>query len=453
MECGELAARYGLRPDPWQQLVLDSWLACSKGGQYLSETCGLAVPRQNGKNAVLEMVELFKAAIQGRKVLHTAHEVKTCRKAFLRLKSFFDDPRRYPELAGCALTIRQTNGQEAIVLSNGGSIEFIARSKCSGLGFTVDDLVCDEAQELTDEQLEALRPTLSAAPSQNPQFILTGTPPRPSSPGTVFARTRKSAIDGAAEAVCWLEWSVPEIGNIKDRRRWEQTNPALGRRVMLDSVKGELASMSEDGFARERLGWWMPEGNTALVTQEQWAGLATNDPPADGRVAYGVKFSPDGATVALAVALRPPSGPVHVEVVEHRSMREGIDWLSQWLIGRWRSTSAITVDGLTGASALIEKLDEAKVSKKAIVPPKTAVMVAAAAMTLNAMHEKAITHFDQPVLNRAVLNAYRRQIGSLGGWGWGGSQDIDVTPIDAVSLAYWGVMTSKRNPSRKQRLL
>ena len=36
----------------------------------------------------------------------------------------------------------------------GGAIEFIARSRGSGRGFTVDDLVCDEAQELTDEQLD-----------------------------------------------------------------------------------------------------------------------------------------------------------------------------------------------------------------------------------------------------------------------------------------------------------
>lgn len=35
--------------------------------------------------------------------------------------------------------IRRTNGQEAIVLDNGGSVQFIARSRGSGRGFTVDD--------------------------------------------------------------------------------------------------------------------------------------------------------------------------------------------------------------------------------------------------------------------------------------------------------------------------
>jgi hypothetical protein len=32
-------------------------------------------------------------------------------------------------------------------------VEFIARSKGSGRGFTVDVLVCDEAQDLADEEL------------------------------------------------------------------------------------------------------------------------------------------------------------------------------------------------------------------------------------------------------------------------------------------------------------
>jgi hypothetical protein len=62
-------------------------------------------------------------------------------------------------------------------MGNGGSIEFIARSSGSGRGFTVDVLVCDEDQDLTDEELAALLPTISAAPSGNPMVILTGTPP------------------------------------------------------------------------------------------------------------------------------------------------------------------------------------------------------------------------------------------------------------------------------------
>lgn len=172
-----LAAGYGLAADDWQAHVVRTALARRPDGKWAASRVGLSVPRQNGKNGAVEILELFKMVVLGRKVLHTAHEVKTARKAFLRLCSFFENKRRFPELAEMVESIRKTNGQEAIVLNNGASCEFIARSKGSGRGFTVDDLVLDEAQELTEEALAALLPTLSAAPSKNPQTFICGTPP------------------------------------------------------------------------------------------------------------------------------------------------------------------------------------------------------------------------------------------------------------------------------------
>src|SRR5690625_2952487 len=106
-----LAGSYGLTPDPWQVAVVTSWLGRSADGRLAAGRCGVAVPRQNGKNGVVEIVELFKVVVLGRKVLHTAHEVKTARKAFLRLRSFFENERRWPELAALVLDIRQTNGR------------------------------------------------------------------------------------------------------------------------------------------------------------------------------------------------------------------------------------------------------------------------------------------------------------------------------------------------------
>ena len=207
-DAGELGRAYGLTPDPWQQQVLDDWLAVGCNGRLASGVCGVFVPRQNGKNAILEIVELFKATIQGRRILHTAHELKSARKAFMRLRSFFENERQFPDLYRMVKSIRATNGQEAIVLHHPdcatferkcgcpgwGSVEFVARSRGSARGFTVDDLVCDEAQELSDEQLEALLPTVSAAPSGDPQQIFLGTPPGPLADGSVVLRLRGQAL-------------------------------------------------------------------------------------------------------------------------------------------------------------------------------------------------------------------------------------------------------------------
>src|SRR4051812_10054200 len=131
-----LSSGYGLTPDDWQEDVLDDWLGRRRDGRWAAATCGLAVPRQDGKKGIIEIRELFGMVMLGEKFLHTAHEVKTARKAFLRLAGFFENERQYPELAALVAPsgVRKTNGQEAIVLRNGGSVEFIARSKGSGRG-------------------------------------------------------------------------------------------------------------------------------------------------------------------------------------------------------------------------------------------------------------------------------------------------------------------------------
>lgn len=429
------------------------WLARDEYDKYACKTCGLSVPRQNGKNAVIEGRELYGMTVEGERILHTAHEVKTARKAFERLVSFFEDERNYPELAEMVKTIRKTNGQEAIYLVNGGSIEFSARSRGASRGFTVDVVICDEAQELTDEQLEALLPTKSAGPLQNSQLIMTGTPPNHNAVGEVLARTRKKAIAGESESACWHEWSVESIGDINDESRWEDTNPALGYRLTRESIESELSSMSEDGFARERLGWWIEGARNAMFDKKQWAALATAKPPDCGKIAYGVKFSVDGSTVALSVALKPKNGKPHVEVIEHRSMASGASWLADWIEQRWRKAAIIVIDGKSGAQSLVEELRRRKVGKMAVCTPSTGDVVSAASMMLNAVREKSITHYDQPALNAAVENAEKRMIGNAGGFGFKGYDDTDVTPLEASSLALWGAMTTKRDPSRKQVIL
>jgi phage terminase large subunit-like protein len=130
-----LAASYGLKADDWQADPVCCIFARRKNGRWASATTKISVPRQNGKNGILEIVELFGMVVLGMKFLHTAHEVKTARKAFRRIAVVLRERAAVPR-AGCAgqVEIRKTNGQEAIFLSNGGSIEFIARSSARVVG-------------------------------------------------------------------------------------------------------------------------------------------------------------------------------------------------------------------------------------------------------------------------------------------------------------------------------
>ena len=445
-DCAFLANAYGLTPDPWQTTVLECWLATDKNGRMRAGRCGLAVPRQNGKNAVLEMIELYFLVVLHRKILHTAHEVKTARKAFLRLAGFFENDRQWPELAALVKEIRRTNGQEAVVLHNGGSIEFIARSRGSGRGYTVDVLVCDEAQELTDEQLEALLPTISSAPSGDPQQIYTGTPPGPTSPGTVFRRMRAAGIARKDPRLSWVEWSVAEVGDIYDRHRVAATNPALGIRLQMSVIDDELGQMTPEGYARERLGWWSDHGHTPpAIPKPLWDACKVDKAPTGGKPSFGVKFSVDGERVSLAAAVAHGES-VHVEVIAQlpaASPMLGGKPLAEWLAEKWRSVACIVVDGKSGSGALEADLVRLRVPTRAIRRPTVDQVVTAHKQFLDGVTAGQVSHIGQAELNACVLVATKREIGKLGGWGWQPIGDGDVLDLEAATLAAWGVRQSK----------
>ena len=169
----------------------------------------------------------------------------------------------------------------------------------------------------------------------------------------------------------------------------------------------------------------------------------------DGRIAYAVRFSADGSRVALAAALRPAVGVPHVELIKVRDMAAGTGWLVTWLSDRWRGCSRITVDGKAGAGALVNALRVAKIPARIICTPSVDEVIAAHAMTAEAIRSASLTHSSQKQLDDAVRGAGRRTIGPLGGWGWKPlSPDVDVVPLEAVTLALHAVTTGKSGAGR-----
>ena len=77
----EFASGYGMTPDRWQSDCLDDWLGRRRDGEYACTMCGLSVGRQNGKNGVIEIRELYGMIALGESFLHSAHEVKTTRSS------------------------------------------------------------------------------------------------------------------------------------------------------------------------------------------------------------------------------------------------------------------------------------------------------------------------------------------------------------------------------------
>lgn len=454
-DAATFSSAYGIKPDEWQCLMLNVWLARNDLDKYWCTSCGLSVPRQNGKNAILEIREFYGLCAIGEKILHTAHRVDTARKAFLRLVNFFENPQ-YPEIQDMVSYIRRANGQECIALKNGGSIEFSSRVNGGSRGSTYDVVVFDEAQELTDDQMEAIMSTMAAAPLGNRQLIFTGTPPSPVSPGTVFRDQRTKALSGKNKRMSWHEWSVEEIGDTSDVSRWYDTNPALGIRLDLEFTQTEHDTLTRDGFARERLGWWSDEsGVNSVLKKSEWNACAIDEglPPDDKDViAYGVKFSADGANVALSAAVKNPNRKTLIECIEYGLIVNGINKLADWLIERKSKCAICVIDGKSHTGALYQKLIEGGFPAKALKIANTTEVCTAASMLQNAVMEQELVHVSPSGLDESAIAAQKRTIGNAGGWGFGDGV-YPCAPIESASLAYWGVKTTKRRPGRKSILL
>lgn len=458
-----LMKAYGVTLDEWQQLIVNCWLGKNSAGEYTVTSGGLSVPRQNGKNVCVEAREFYGLTVNRERILHTAHQVRTAKKAFRRLASMFED-KRHPEITRTVKKIRYGVGEESIELNNGGIIEFTARSRQATRGYDgISLVVYDEAQELTDDQAEAIMAVLSASATGTRQIIYTGTPPYIGCNGEVFRRFRQACIVAAGKGDevpnSWHEWGIAaeklEEINIADKRLWYETNPALGYRLTEEFTAEEFKTLSGDGFARERLGWWTkPAAETIdpVINAKMWAACRSDEPKPEGKTAYGVKFSVDGSFVVLAGATLPATGKGRIAVIESRPTGQGITWLAQWINQRYRQASVVVVDGKNGADVLIEKLRPAGggawAFKDSVVKPTAQNVVTAASMLVNDINENAITWYSgQEGLNDSALTAVKRNIG--GGWGFGGSGS---ELVEACSLALWGCRTSKRNPLRKMRI-
>ena len=435
----------GLILDPWQSLVLCDWMALDRSGKWLCRTCGGSVPRQNGKTGVVEARAEAGMIMYNEQVIYTAHLQKTATETFEEMASFFDTPK----LRKFLKDIKTALGREQIILKSGARVKFLARTRNGGRGQHGDLLIFDEAQELSIEAQASFIPAISA--SINPQTVYVGTPPDPSSDGTVFRGIRSKAIDGKTNSTAWFEYSVEEIGDVTNRDRWAVTNPALGRRILQTTIEGELEQMPADTFARERLGWWTPVVEHKVeyaIPKDTWDACKSTEPKPEGKTAYGVKFSADGSMVALCGAVIPDNGPARISLIDMRPTGHGIRWLAEWLNERYNKACCVVIDGRNGVDVLVERISDTWRMKGSVVRPSTKDMIAATGTLMDALAEQSVTWFwQQGTLEESAITSVKRPLG--GGWGFGGDNSI---PIEAASLALWGAVNSKRNPNKKMRI-
>lgn len=435
----------GLILDPWQADALDDWMALTPQGRWLCRTVGFSIPRQNGKTGLIEGRAEAGMIMYKEQVIYTAHLQKTATETFEEMANFFETAA----LSKYLKTIKTALGREQIILNNGARIKFLARTRNGGRGQHGDLLIFDEAQELDEDAQASFIPAISA--SLNPQVIYGGTPPDDNAFGAVFRGIRTNALEGKSKTISWIEYSVDEIGDVRDKARWARTNPALGTRILLSTIDGECEQMSPITFARERLGYWAPitEKKVEYVIKPAlWDACVSDELKPEGKTAYGVKFTLDGSEVVLCGAVIPDSGPARVSMIERRPTGYGTQWLADWLNERYSKAAAVVIDGKNGADVLIDKISDTWRFKGSVIRPTAKDVMAAAGTICDSLNEKTLTWYrGQDALRESAISSIKRPIN--GGWGFGGDNSA---PIEAAALALWGAKTAKRNPNKIMRI-
>ena len=452
-EAVELYEESGKSAMDWQKLLLSNVMATNDQGLWVHQKYGYEVPRQNGKGEVLDMRELW-GLVNGENICHTAHKTSTSHSAWARLVKTLTNAgyielgrtKQGQKIPEKSYKSTKQYGLEQIFLTNGGSIVFRTRTEAGGIGESFDLLVIDEAQEYTESQQAALTYTIAA--SKNPQTIFCGTPPTPSSHGTVFQNMRKSVLSGSAYETGWSEWSVYEKPqNVADIELWYQTNPSLGIILKERVIKAENTSDTLD-FTIQRLGYWFSYELKSEISQADWMSLKVDSlPTLKGKLFCGIKFGTDGVNTTLSIAVRTDTS-IFVEVIDCVKQSTGFDWLLSFLLHA--DVESVVIDG-KGKQDLLEDDLKTQKFKGKIIKPTTAEAINAYASFRQAIDTGSLCHAGQLSAMQSISNCEKRLIGTNGAFGYRSIKDkVDVSIVESLALAYWNCFTTKER--KKQRV-
>lgn len=439
----ELSTGYGLTLFQWQQHSLTAMLGELPNGDWAATVYGSCVSRQNGKGEIILARELAGLLLFDEKIFHTAHLGKTADDAFNRLWSIFQS---HEDLRQMVRRHSEAASRSFIELRSGARIDFATRSKDAGRGLSIDLLVVDEAQEVTDNELRALQFTQAARP--NSQMLLFGTVPGEDANGTVFENYRKAAQKGTSSRMAWLEWSADPNDDLDDQDVWAKTNPSLGLLITVQTIIDERAGQSDEGFARERLSMWSDGSTTRVIPADLWTaqGSPSSKPVSD--YALSIDVTNDRSRAVVALSGKRADGTYHVEKYEARA---GIGWVVDYITNVLDKNEirAVVVDGRSQAMTLVDPFKKEGV-KLTVTGERE--MATACGLFYDGTVEGWLYHTAQPEVAYAISQVRKRPL--LGGeaFGWNRKNTAsDITPVVAMTLALWGSMNSKvKKPGGKK---
>jgi phage terminase large subunit-like protein len=436
----EFAESLGYELDDWQRWCIDGILSEDEDRRLCATLCLLIVPRQNGKNVVIEVVELYAFyVLEWQTILHSAHRQDTSADHMARLRAVVEANPVLDEIT----EFREANGKERVVRTDTrAEIRFVTRSKKIGRGKSPRLVVVDEALYVTDEQIDAMLPSMSAQSMNADKPIMLFASSAPVAESLVLARLRATAARGGP-STWYAEWSCEPGVDVRDRDEWARANPGLNVRISEEWIEEmELASMSVDGFLVERLGV-VPNVDGDEGELPGWPQCVDPGSQPGGEVAVAIDVSPDLGWSSVGVASRRPDGLVHVELVEHlHGTARLVEVVSRVVANVGGS---VHLDPRSPAAGFVADLGRAGV--KVVEVGALELSKACAALKV-AVRDGRVRHRGQGPLTAAVGGAGIRSVGDA--WVWARrSSSVDISPLVAVTLASYALMqggAAKKRP-------
>jgi hypothetical protein len=479
---GELCVMAGLPPDPWQADAHEIMFGLRADGNFAAADYAEFVGRQQGKTGGIGVPRILGGLflLPERRFLWSAHRADASTEAFEitrdALLTLGDEVRpdliEIPplDLPGALqeslfVQVMSANGKEGFrtwTLDRCAEwrkrVLMVSRSKGGGRGFAADVRVIDEAYAYTTEQQAALAPTRLARPFG--QTLYLSSPPLDGETGAVMFHLRERAEEGDPR-LGLRDWGLTTILDdflrwprerqkafIYDRSNWRATLPALGSgRVTEDGVEALIKELADyRDVAREVLGCWPRQTSKGsrwqVISEKSWSGRSGATDRPDEQIAFGVAARwPDATSWAIAVVGRLGDESV-AQVVRHG---EGQAWVLpelRRLTDLYGAPSAIDPGGPAGVllqdiADEADELEDWQDPIEVLTPTMREVGYAAKDLLASVAGDAPdLRHFDQSELNAAVAGADRRTLGES--WTWQRrSEDVDISPLEAVTLARW----------------
>jgi hypothetical protein len=438
----ELAAIAGLDLDPYQKNFLRDGCGVGADGRWASLEVFIELSRQNGKSVSFEARTLGGLYVfREQLITYTAHKGETALEAFRRIDDMIDS---VPELKAEVLRVSRTNGKESIELKTRQRVKFRTRTSGGGRGLAGDCVIIDEVQDADEFEIAALMPIMLA--KANPQIWYGGSAGGLQS--AVLGRLVKRLAQGDPKLTGW-RFAASEDDDPASPKTWAKTNPALGRRIHLDTIAALQRSMPPQRFAQEVLGigdYPREEGEDWVIPRSKWERTtdAKSEPVGKVLFAVEVKWGREAASIGVCGVRR--DGRLHGEVTAHEP---GTVWVAKELARQMSRNPnlGVVLDPGGPAGALIGPLRDEGIEAE-LLDTRDVTQAWGSFYDLVTADEPGWLHRGSPLLTTTVAAASTRKVGDATTWRRQGS--VDVSPLLAVNWAAHGLLKHRGQPVKKK---